>query len=981
MVRRALSGFIWEDNMHYIHEQARSASKTALTQAEELFGKRLFANTDASYLSGDRTRLLAATGLPMVMPVCDHLRAVSGLRSILESGGSYLFDFSDGVALTDEKGNEIPLDRDTAAAVAETFTKVSLSRGSIGRDGSLTLDLKTYPVGPHYNVNLLLGWRNGFPAPLFTTPKSAVDSLGRGSFRAGGPHRVLASRCVLQPEENGEPVNRQFYIYEDGKQIFYSLDVDAMNSAHCVHSQNRTVITCVATGLKITRTIFLLMQENGMPDATELQHIEIENLEAGTRNLKIVCTGEFGIANAVTVANDVVYANLVNQSEIVYDENGKPVCVTMHHKPEEQKGEKKFAVLMKDGETMDDFCTNYSEFVGNGTIERPELGDHMPSRPHRNFVPFFAMGKSFSLRPGEVAKIDSMACMMDRKDDVSEAFDDALFTLVNRFKEPDAANEELAKVEAFQETYSSYLRPQTGNTRFDSYVGRNLPFQVLYQTFVSRAFAWTQKSYRETGFREIQDIYASMYYMNAAGYADLAKQLVSCWAVNVFRMGYAYHDFTWKGKEPGDCSDDQLWLVQAVYRYCKMTGDFHFLKEELKIAGEDAARPLADTLIAILQYSGRISVGKHGLPLLDKADWNDTLRLDKVVIKGPEKEARYRMQLHESGKEYASVPFENDWTESVMNACLLKIAADETAELLTLCDSKAYEKEIAFAKEVAKDTLESTRKNAWKQNFYARCLINDGRGYTYLGAKGDGLSADPALDGSYFLNSFGWSILADIATEEQIGTMLDVVEKNLKTDAGLRLCTFVAYEKLGVGTATGLYYPGDRENGGVFKHAAMMSTAAMLKAAKEVKSPELAKRLADLAWFMIGKTLPYTTLEHPFVTKGNPRFCTQYNNCVTGENIGPMLSGTASWLTLSMFEALGVKEDGDGMVIRPCLDPETEADMTYTMHRKGVSLTVQIVADGKFRADEKTSYELDGEKSGERFTWPESGSHTMVVRL
>ena len=91
---------------------------------------------------------------------------------------------------------------------------------------------------------------------------------------------MLASRCVLQPEENGEPVNRQFYIYEDGKQIFYSLDVDAMNSAHCVHSQNRTVITCVATGLKITRTIFLLMQENGMPDATELQHIEIENATA-----------------------------------------------------------------------------------------------------------------------------------------------------------------------------------------------------------------------------------------------------------------------------------------------------------------------------------------------------------------------------------------------------------------------------------------------------------------------------------------------------------------------------------------------------------------------------------------------------------------------------------------------------------------------------------------------------------------------------
>ena len=62
----------------------------------------------------------------------------------------------------------------------------------------------------------------------------------------------------------------------------------------------------------------------------------------------------------------------------------------------------------------------------------------------------------------------------------------------------------------FWERYPAYLQPETGDSRFDAYVGHNLPFQVLYQTYVSRAFAWTQKSYRETGFREIQDIYASM---------------------------------------------------------------------------------------------------------------------------------------------------------------------------------------------------------------------------------------------------------------------------------------------------------------------------------------------------------------------------------------------------------------------------------------------------------------------------------------
>ena len=87
-------------------------------------------------------------------------------------------------------------------------------------------------------------------------------------------------------------------------------------------------------------------------------------------------------------------------------------------------------------------------------------------------------------------------------------------------------------------------------------------------------------------------------------------------------------------------------------------------------------RSLRDTLMAILRYSGKISIGKHGLPLLDKADWNDCLRLDHDVLDGPEKEKSYYRQLQERGQDFG-VPFENTQSESVMNACLLKIAADE----------------------------------------------------------------------------------------------------------------------------------------------------------------------------------------------------------------------------------------------------------------------------------------------------------------
>ena len=970
--------------MYYKSERARTAQNTAQAMAKQKFAARLNSCMDAVFLDGSRTCVLAATGLDFEMPVCDHLRCEPVLRELLaQHPGSILFDFSGSEPAVYEESTRIALTDAQSATANATLARVAASRGTLNANGELELDLKACPVGPHYNVNLLLGWRAGFDAPLMTTPKSAVDSLGRGSFRAGGPQQVLASRCVLQPEENGEPVNRQFYLYENGKKIFYSLDVEHnVVSAYCTHSQNRTVITYeTADGLRITRTIFLLMQEPRMPDAVECQHIQIENLTDTARTLKIVCTGEFGIAAAETVANDVVYANIVHQTEILYDENGHPVCCTLHHKPAGQKGEKKFALLLENGETMDSFGCSLSEFIGSGTLADPELGDCLPSRQQRKMAPFFAMDKTFTVAAHETKTVDEFVGMMDRREDVTEVFDDSLHTLIEAYRKPGAAEKALEKVVNFQNRYTAYLKPDTGETAFDAYVGGNLPFQVLYQTFVSRAFAWTQKSYRETGFREIQDIFPSMYYMNAMGDAALARELVSVWAVNVFRMGYAYHDFTWRGKEPGDCSDDQLWLTQAVYRYCTLTGDYEFLKQELPIAGENAKRPLWETLMAILEYSGDISVGKHGLPLLDKADWNDTLRLDKEVMKGPAKEALYRKQLAESGKPWGT-PLENTLTESVMNACLLKIAADETAELLSDLNAKQFAAQIKKAKALSARVTDSMQKNAWKGDFFARALINDDRegGYTYLGAGHDGLSADPKCDGTYFLNSFGWSILAGVATEEQIATMLDVVEQQLKTNAGLRLCTLVQYERLGCNTATGLYYPGDRENGGVFKHAAMMSTAAMLKAAKWVKDEQLAKRLVDLAWFMIGKTLPYKTLETPYITKGNPRFCTQYNNSETGENIGPMLSGTASWLTLVLFELLGIEDSEQGLAFDPLL---AESDhMAYTMQRGNVTLHVQIGSkNGHFRMNPETRFVLDGASCAARLPKLTAGEHTLNITL
>lgn len=976
---RAKREFNEETIMNFTVERAREAGGSARELLKKKFAESMLSgSTDAIFLAADKGAVFGVTGLPYYAPVCVCLRNDPALAPIFERvAGSVLAAFGEKLRVFSEEGELFLADAERSAFRAAILSVLE-SPGFLNERGEHVIDLKAMPVGPHFNVNLLLGDRTGYPYPLFTTPKSAVDAFGRGSFRAGGATQVLATRYVLDPEENGEPVNRQFYLCENGKQIFYTLNVrENVKKAECTHSQNRTTIVYeTECGLKITRMIFLLPQKEGMPAATEVQRVIVENRTDRPREIRIVMTGAFGLCTPETIVNDVVYANVVHQSEVYY-KDGKAAAVALHNKDIALIGEKKFAALVSEGEFFDDFCMSRSEFIGRGALDHPESVLSLGCRLSRKNAPFFALGKTFALAPGSSRETDLFVGISERRgEDVSQAFDEELNCLLETYSQKNALGQVIDEVKKNWEDYISYLTVDSGNQDFDAYVTRNLPFQVLYQTFVSRAFAWTQKAYRETGFREIQDIYASMNYLISAGKADLVKKLISMWIENVFEMGYAYHDFTWKGKEPGDCSDDQLWLSQAVYRYVMQTGDYGFLTEEFAIAGKEGEkRRLIDTLAAILVYSGKISVGKHGLPLLDKADWNDTLRLDKVVYKGPQKEAIYRQQLEKSGNKYGA-PFENSMTESCMNACLLKIAADQTQELAAaIGESETAE----LGREIALSVTDSMQKNCWKQNYYARALINDNRagGYTYLGAKGDGLSADGA-DGTYYLNMFSWPILAGIAEEAQIAEMVKIVRKYLLVPAGLKLCTLVKYELLGTNTATGLYYPGDRENGGVFKHAAMMAVTAAFRAAKKVKSASLAEELVQIASFMLDKVFPFKAMKDPYIIKGNPRFCTQYNNSVTGENIGPILSGTASWLTLAIYEALGIREEPQRISFTPI---PFMGNISYVLRSCGTEITVRIFAEKGYSGGEFTAL-IDGNPIQEEIVIAKDGrAHILEIRF
>ncbi len=938
------------------NEVARKEKLTAEQAAGKIFGLREAAVVSAVFLNIGKTAVLAVTGMEFYVPVAEKIAVIlereTAFQALLSSNDSVLLSWNaeeKTVLFTCTNGQELSFEQDTVEHIAKLLHSAQSWGGRLNEKGELVCDLKSPSPGPNYYTNMLLGNRMGYGNVLQCTPKSVVDRLGRGSFRSHADTQVLATRWDYLPQENGFPANRQFYLVEKGKVIFYSADPSAENvvSGQCVHSQNHTVISYeLSCGLKINRTIFLLPQKDKMPMACEAQLITVENTGKEERDLKIVYTGLLSNASTICLKEDIIYMTVIEESQTVFDDRGNLQAVSYHYNPEYEQGDLRFHTTLAhvDGKTVypTEFCFDYDALLGEGSLEHPTGAARLNNRHVRKGPAFFAVSTPLHIAPGKTVQVDNLTCLTSEKGNPDYKGMETMLadvqTVHDFLQDEKVLPAVLQEIREFTGKYNSFLQIQDDDKELESYINHNLPYQVYYQNFVSRSFDQTQKGYREMGFREIQDLFASMFYWIGMGRKETVRDFITQWAENVYRFGYANHNFFWTGKEAGVSSDDQLWLLQALDRYVTLTGDYDYVKTEIAMA-DGGKRSILDTVKAIIMYSAKISVGKHGLPLIDCADWNDCLRVDPDWIAGPEKEKRYAEQIARGGR--FGEPIENsEGTESVMNGFLLKVAVDAAANLFAHC---AMEKDSREMQKLSRELNEKLQTYTWKGDFFCRLLFNRGDKpeLEYLGAGGDGLSGNPDKTGAYFINCFAWSVLSGVATDEQIAIMLDTLDKNLRTPYGFQLSSEVAYGKITERVSSANFFYGDRENGGVFKHANMMLAAAMVKAANEVKDDALARRLADTAYWVVEKIAPYGTVKSPFTVCGNPRWCTQYNNADSGENIGPTLSGTSSWLLITLTMLLGIHATGGKIQYRPLLkNSEKEKHLTVCLNKTKYRVTV-----------------------------------------
>ena len=495
---------------------------------------------------------------------------------------------------------------------------------------------------------------------------------------------------------------------------------------------------------------------------------------------------------------------------------------------------------------------------------------------------------------------------------------------IEKYRRPESADTALAEIRSFWDNYLAVLQVETPDQSMNFMLNVHNPYQCYITKTWSRYLSYYQLGLgsRGIGFRDSsQDVMAVLASVPREG-RDFIRTLLSFQK----RDGSAIHQFnplTLEGSvgdsiemedRPHYYSDDHLWGVLAATAYLKETGDLAFLDEIIPFYEKNGQNnPIeSGTVLEHLKRGldfTRHNTGRHGLPLLGFADWNDTVNLPTGA-------------------------------ESLFTANLYGKALKEMELLLEYLDDRLAAEKYRAAYDEMKSCFESA---AWDGEWYLR----------YFDAEGNPLGSAKNTYGQIYLNGQSWPVISGFAAPERALRAMEAVYQKLNTKFGLKLNIpgFNGYDPQFGGVTT--YPPGAKENGGIFLHPNPWAIIA-----------ETILGNGDRAYQYYAQINPVSKNDsmevyecEPFVYGQNilgdehPRF---------GLGRNSWLSGTASWCYQAAAQwILGIRPEYAGLRMDPCI-PSTWREFSavrifrgekyhLTVHNpntknKGV---VRMVVDGK----------------------------------
>jgi cellobiose phosphorylase len=453
---------------------------------------------------------------------------------------------------------------------------------------------------------------------------------------------------------------------------------------------------------------------------------------------------------------------------------------------------------------------------------------------------------------------------------------------VSRLRAPGAVDRLGARLDAWWSEHLGALSAELPDAAVARQINVWSPVQCVHTARYSRSISQHAAGVRTLGFRDTCQDMLALVGRRPQQARETFRYLVS----HLYEDGHAPHQCNPVENLPAEPRvhiDNALWLPMLAHALVAETGDLTLLDERLpwldardnlSLVGSDTVWTHLERISAFIESN----LGRHGLPLIHKGDWNDSI--GKFSKRG----------LGESvfaAQQYVHV---------------LRLLAD-------LATAHGDDDARRRFEDRAVRQAASVLDHAWDGAWWRRAFDDDGQP----------VGTADAPFGRIWLNSQTWAVIADVGTRAQQLRGMDAVAAHLDTGlCGIRKLhpSYPSFPDV-LDPYSG-YSPGCGENGAIFCHANAWAVIA-----------EALLGRADTAWRYYRQLLPELALR----TLGPDRYRAEpyawVSNIVGPENPKygwanvAQVTGTAAWMDVAATQyLLGLRPEIGGLRIAPCLPAE-----------------------------------------------------------
>ena len=670
---------------------------------------------------------------------------------------------------------------------------------------------------------------------------------------------------------------------------FFVPTLDPYDLYECHVGLGYTCIISEFYGIRTECTIFVPIN-----DGVEIREVKITNKTGKELEIDAISVVEYTHFNAVRQIDNADWAPQTMQSRCIKEKNGL-LTLTQYAFMRRETSVNFFTSNLP----VSSFESDRKRFLGDneyGTWANPlslqmdELGCYEANRGDNIGALMHHLG---NFKPGGEK---SFITQLRQEQSFQKAY-----PAIKKYRNPESIKQAFDEIRSFWDEFLSTMQVQTPDPNMNSMLNVQNPCQCFITKNWSRYLSYYQLGIgtRGIGFRDAsQDIMGIISHI-----PDESKELLKKLMMVQRKNGSAMHSFNpltmeaSKG-ETGEMSDrpqyygdDHLWIILAVTSYLKETRDMDFLNEAVPYyekGGEgrpEESGTVMDHMKRALNFT-KNDKGKHSLPHLGFADWNDTVNLRAGA-------------------------------ESLFNTHLYGKGLLEMIELCDYLEDKAlamlYQKEYDSIKDIFNQLC-------WDGQWYIRYFDPDG---TPLGSQKN-------EQGKIYLNAQSWSLISEMATAGRAGKALDSVNKLLNTSKGIKISWpgFNGFDPTKGGITT--YPPGTKENGGIFLHTNPWVVIAETITGNGDRAYEYYNQINPAAKNEIideYECEPYVYAQN-ILSDEHPQF---------GLGRNSWLTGAASW----MYQAgtkfiLGIQPVYQGLKIDPCIPKKWDSFKVIRKYRNAV---------------------------------------------